>query len=316
MNAKLRIALGAPLIGLVLTWSLFFIGSFVQAQNNGDWQQNRAINWGIYYFLAGIAVFAAGSVYAFRVSDVEVSAKKTKAAQAVLKFAGFGVVLSAVAGAIFAFILFTGSLASDNPYKLVESYIPIILIAGVVVVSILQATVWRKSQAEPGAPADPRKRALALAWVVPIIGTAFALIVGLLSYSGNPNVSVWVWVITLSIILASVLIGTHFASVARGLVKVEVRDNTVEIGGGANRLNFVLAVVFGAVVNFVAFGTGMGAASGIFNYSYDDEGNQIATSAGFSADWWANQFVPSLVFLLLAQVAVYISVSMRHRNAE
>ena len=316
MNAKLRTALGAPLVGLVLTWSLFFIGAFTTSMIPVQEYSAEVLHLDVYWFLAGIAVFAAASVYSFRVADGQVAEHKSLASAAVLKFAGFSVVLSAVSGAVFAFVLFANSIGRGfSANRLLETYLPIIVMAGVVVVSILQATVWRKSQSEPGAPADPRKRALALAWVIPIIGSALALIIGLLSYSGNQNVSVWVWVVTLSIIMASVLLGTYFASVARSLVKREVRENTVEVGGGASKLNFVLAVVFGAAVTFAAFLAGVGAATSLGSASYDGE-TVAAVAPRFSSDWWGNQFVPSLVFLLMAQAIIYFSVTLRHKNAE
>ncbi len=316
MNAKLRIALGAPLVGLVLTWSLWFIASYVQAAFFTGYDSRNALHWNVYLYLAGIAVFAGASVFAFRVADSEVAESRTLSSVAVLKFAGFGVIVAAAAGAVYALTLFFNSVSSDSPNKLLETYVPIVLVAGVVVVAILQATAWRKSQSEPGAPADPRKRALALAWTLPIIGSALALIIGLVAYSGTTNVSIWVLVVTLSIIMVSVLIGTHFAAIARGLVKREVRENTVEVGGGASKLNFVLAVVFGAAVNAIAFGMGMSAASNLFSYTYSNDGTPLSSGIQMTSDWWGNQFAPSLVFLLLAQAIVYFSVTMRHRTAE
>ncbi len=316
MNAKLRIALGAPLVGLVITWSLFFIGAFTTSTIPVQDNSGQILHLDVYWFLGGIAAFAAASVFSFRIADGAVAEHKSLASGAVLKFAGFSVVVSAAAGAVFAFVLFANSIGQTfSTNRLLETYVPIIVMAGVVVVSILQATVWRKSQSEPGAPADPRKRALALAWVIPIIGSALALIIGLLSYSGNQNVSVWVWVVTLSIIMASVLLGTYFASVARSLVKREVRENTVEVGGGASKLNFVLAVVFGAVVTVVAFVTGAAAATSLGSSNYDG-GYTPAIEPRFSSDWWGNQFVPSLVFLLMSQAIIYFSVTLRHKNAE
>ena len=316
MNAKLRIALGAPLVALIITWSLWFAGAYVQQALFNNYNFRNEFHWNVYLYLAGIAVFAGASVFSFRVADAEVAVARTPSAVAVLKFSGFGVIVAAAAGAVFALTLFFGSVSSDSPNKLLETYVPIVLVAGVVVVAILQATAWRKSQSEPGAPADPRKRALALAWALPIIGSALALIIGLVSYSGNTNVSIWVLVVTLSIILVSVLIGTHFAAVARGLVMFEVRENKVEVGGGASKLNFVLAVVFGAVVNVIAFVMGSTAASSAFTYNYDDNGNSVSTGLNLNSDWWGNQFAPSLVFLLLAQAIVYFSVTVRHKNAE
>jgi hypothetical protein len=186
----------------------------------------------------------------------------------------------------------------------------------VIVVAVLQATAWRKSDSVPGEPADPRKRALALAWALPILGSALALIIGLVSYSGNSNVSIWVLVVTLSIIMVSVLIGTHFATIGHALVKQQVRENTVEVGGGASKLNFVLAVVFGAAVNVLAFSLGAAAAANIYRVNYNNDGTQTLSAAHLDGDWWGNQFAPSLSFLLLAQAITYFSVTMRHRKAE
>ena len=316
MNAKLRLALGAPLVGLIITWSLWFVGSFAQTAFFSGMNASNELHWNVYLYLAGIAVFAGASVFAFRVADAEVASARSSSSVAVLKFAGFGVVVSAVAGAVYALALFFASVSSDSPNKLLETYVPIILVAGVIVVAVLQATAWRKSDSVPGEPADPRKRALALAWALPILGSALALIIGLVSYSGNSNVSIWVLVVTLSIIMVSVLIGTHFATIGHALVKQQVRENTVEVGGGASKLNFVLAVVFGAAVNVLAFSLGAAAAANIHTINYNNDGTQTLSAAHLDGDWWGNQFAPSLSFLLLAQAITYFSVTMRHRKAE
>ena len=66
--------------------------------------------------------------------------------------------------------------------------LPIILVTIVVVYVLLQASVFRKSEREDNEPSDPRRRALGLAWSLPIIGTALSLIIGLIAYRSSREI--------------------------------------------------------------------------------------------------------------------------------
>jgi hypothetical protein len=217
MNKKLRLALIAPLAGLMVTWSLFMVAHYFEL----SWDYNyTGLKWTVYLYLAGIVVVALKSGWAFRVADVAHAAGFT-GSRAVYRFAGLSVVLSLVAGAVFALGTFMSSFGSvwTGANKFLEVYLPIILVTAVVVLVLLSATVYRKSEAEPGAPKDPRKKALGLAWSLPIIGTALALIIGMMAYGGQQKIQSWVWVFIQAIILVSIVLGTHFAVKARAAVR-------------------------------------------------------------------------------------------------
>mgnify|MGYP000004554484 FL=1 len=314
MNAKLRTALLLPLVGLMVTWSLYLTAAYIDLPNQYD---SPGIRWTVYLYLAGIAVVAVASSVAFKISDALHAVTPTGITRSIYRFNGLAVVLSMVAGAIFAIGTFFSSFGMNfertGANKLLEVYLPIILVTGVVVYVLLQATVFRKSEAEPGAPADPRKRALGLAWSLPIIGTALALIIGLIAYGSQREVETWVWVLIQAVILASIVLGTNFAVKARSAVRVAAKERVV--GAGAMNLNFVLSVIFSAVVAIMSFTYGLMAISKLGNWSYGETRSEF-TPEPVTFSWALTDFVPSLLLLLLAEAGIYLTVTLRNRNAE
>ena len=308
MNKKLRLALIAPLAGLMATWSLFMVAHYFELA----WDYNyTGLKWTVYLYLAGIVIVALKSGWAFRVADVA-HASGVSGSRSVYRFTGLAVVLSLVAGAVFALGTFMSSFGSvwTGANKFLEVYLPIILVTAVVVLVLLSATVYRKSEAEPGAPADPRKKALGLAWSLPIIGTALALIIGMMAYGGQQKIQSWVWVFIQSIILVSIVLGTHFAVKARAAVRVAVKEKVV--GAGALNLNFVLSIVFGAVVLIMAFSMGMAA----FDELRDWTGMGAPVLRPVTASWLIQNFVPALLLLLLAEIGTYLTITFRNKEVQ
>ena len=309
MNLKLRLALIAPLAGLLVTWSLFMTAHYFEM----GWDyEYRGFHWTVYLYFVGIAALIAKAAWSFRVADIA-HAAGVAASRSVYRFAGLAVVLSLVAGAVFAIGTFFSSFGRGfgRPNEFLEVYLPIILMTLVVVAGLLSATVYKKSSAEPGAPKDPRKRALGLAWSLPILGTALALIIGLIAYGNRREIETWVWVLIQAVILASVLLGTHFAVKARAAVRVAVKERVV--GAGALNLNFVLSVIFGAVVVIMAFSYGMSAIDKLGNWTYGDMSSTFYYRE-FTFGWLVQDFLPALVLLLLATVGTYLSVVMRNKE--
>ena len=305
MNAKLRFTLALPLIGFWLAWGLFALGVGTSVRSE------VALNPATYWFLAGLAVFAAGTTTAFRVSDIEVAARPSAAAKGVLRFSGFMLVLFSVAGAIYAFASFLTAFGVTAENRFLQSYLPIILIALVVVVSILLATVFRKSEAarEADAPKDPRRRALALAWSVPLLGSALALVIAAISFAPGSNPSAWIAVWLFAIIAVAVTLGTHFASKARGLDAPTIQAKQRQAAAGAGRLNFVLMVVFGAVATVYGTQWSLITIDQLTHYvadPYMDSFDKI----------WRDQLIPSLIFMVLGTGVVYLNFLLRHRDEE
>ncbi len=314
MNSKLRIALLLPLVGLLVTWSLFLTANYFELPTR-DGYNDPGMRWEVYLYLAGIAVVALASSIAFSISDSLHVKQPEGITRSVYRFNGLAVVLSMVAGAIFAIGTFLSSfgMAFDRPgaNKLLEVYLPIILVTVVVVYVLLQATVFRKSENEDNAPADPRRRALGLAWSLPIIGTALALIIGLIAYGSSREIETWVWVVIQSLILASIILGTHFAVKARSAVRIAARERVV--GAGALNLNFVLSIVFSAVVGIMAFAYGSTAISKLGSFYYLDD-REVYESKAIDAAWILQDFLPALILLLLAEAGIYLTITLRNRN--
>lgn len=311
MNSKLRIALLLPLVGLLATWSMYLTAAYIDLPKPYD---APGIQWTVYLYLGGIAVVALASSVAFKISDALHAVTSTGITRSVYRFNGLAVVLSMVAGAIFAIGTFLNSFSSNfdvtGGNKLIEVYLPIILVTIVVVYVLLQATVFRKSEAEEDAPADPRKRALGLAWSLPIIGTALALIIGLIAYGSSREVETWVWVLIQAVILTSIILGTNFAVKARTTKRMAARERVV--GAGAMNLNFVLSVIFSSVVAIMSFSYGLSAIDQLAIRNYSDSTQRLPVTA----DWLITDFVPALLLLLLAEAAVYLTVTLRNSKAE
>ena len=311
MNSKLRTALLLPLVGLLATWSMYLTAAYIDLPNP---YEPVGIQWTVYLYLGGIVVVALASSFAFKISDALHVKMPHGITRSVYRFNGLAVVLSMVAGAIFAIGTFLESFNSSfsavGANKLIEVYLPIIIVTGVVVFVLLQATVFRKSEAEEDAPTDPRKRALGLAWSLPVIGTALALIIGLIAYGSSREVETWVWVLIQAVILTSIILGTHFAVKARTSKRMAARERVV--GAGAMNLNFVLSIIFTAAVGIMSFSYGLSAIDKLAFREYTDSAKRLPVTA----DWLITDFIPALLLLLLAEAAVYLTVTLRNSKAE
>ena len=304
MNAKLKATVALPLASLWLTWGLFAAGVALSPQN-----YSPIADFTTYWFLGGIAILAVGSAVAFRLADFEVSSRPTRASRSVLSFASFSLIMASVAGGIYAFTVFTSVFGMAAQDKFLHGYLPIILVALIVVGAILQATVLRKSaaEAEVGGKRDPRKVALGLAWSVPLLGSALALVIAAIVAGSKVEITAWLWVFLLTLVGASVTVGTHFASKARGFGVRQVRQREEESGTGAGRLNYVFTVVVGAVASTTGFFMALNAVG---NLTHHDEFTDYEGPQKIVTD----SLIPGVLFLLLGTALVYITFILRHRK--
>jgi len=241
-----------------------------------------------------------------------------------------GVVLSLVAGAVFALASFSGAWNSYSPsddpigLRLLNVYLPIVLATALVVFVILAAFVFRKDA--PDIPAGEKdedrkklQRAIGLAYASPIIGTAFAIIFGLVVYDiTKTTLDVWIWVIIQSMIAVSIIIGTRFAAQARSSKPLPVKQRRT--GQAAVNLNLVLAIVFGAVVSLMAFAMGFQAISNLEVWPDWKENmtgmEQQAKILAPSIGWFIQDMLPALVLLMLAAFGIYRTTTSRHSDKD
>lgn len=322
MNKKLRFIVRLPLIGLNAWWVTFMFAIYVANQENrGSVANAPDFKLAPYLYLLGIGLLAVSSVVAHALADNERLSKDTEATRSLFRFASLAVIVSLVAGAVYAFATFLGSFgyAGANASimsRLLQVYLPIVLATALVVVVLLRATVFRKSSAhergESGKMA-PAQKALIFGYVSPVVGTAIAIILGLVFYDAQGRtLDIWAWVVIQAIIGASVVLGTRFASAAKaGKPVVKPAKKTVAGAVGAVNLNLVLTVIFGAAVTLMAFAMGSDAVSQLNNNGYYLDGEWVNGSSVPTWKWFMDKMLPAYLLLLSASLGVCLSTISR-----
>ena len=320
-----------PLVGLVAGWSLFMVASwsnlYVQPlyDDNGFWiSDGGVVRASTYLFLAGITVFTVLSLLALRVSvalrgEVGVDEPLTKAGY---RFANLSVIIGLAGAVIFGITNFFSAFnrfGDNEPVvnRLIGVYLPIILAAALVVVVILVAFVYRpdsQSSNDEKTPAlSARQRAMGLAYAIPIIAGAISIVFGLVVYDiTQTSLEAWVWVIIQVIIAAGIILGTRYARQARAEKPQAPKPRTAWASGAWN-LNFVLSIVFGAVVSIMAFVFGTMSFEELRDYKFDYAGWDVEP---ITANWLLGDFAPALVLILLAGIGLYATITERHREPE
>ncbi len=331
-----RSAIKFPLYALAITWSLFMLGILVEInQPETYWPPSGEpvypeprVQLQVYLFLLAITVFAMVAQYALKQAVQLRLTIETPLARAAHRFNNLGVILSLLAGAIFAVGNFLGAWnrydRNDEPVwiRLLNVYVPIILATALVVYVILSAFVFRKDA--PDIPEDQRdeeraklQRAVGLAYAAPIIGTAIAIIFGLVVYDiTKTTLDTWIWVVIQAIIAVSIILGTTFAAKARAARPLPPREH--RSGVAAVNLNFVLSIVFGVVVLVMAFSLGAEAINNLVQWPEwrenmaDEEYRRtiLAPSLG----WFVQDLLPAMVLLALAEVGIYRTLVIRNSD--
>ena len=331
---QIQKAIALPLIGEVWAW-VFFVGAIAadieQSQANGGYgtfSDAVQVHIATYLYLLAIAGFSFAAVAGQRIaisSRAELG-EGHSLARAAHRLGNFAVVLGLAFGVIFAFSSFMmgfgfGVGGQALIIKLLNVYLPIVLSTALVVYVILRAFVFSSATIVEGKKVKrgltEAQKALALGYAVPILATAFAIILGLAVFDATrTNLDVWVWVLIQVIVVGGVVQGTRFAAKAKA-GKVKPPRERKALAAGAAMLNYVLSVVFAVVVSIMAFTYGAGAINKLEVYAtYDQNGNVLKPSylRAVSVDWAINDFLPALVLLGVAVVGVYWT--MNARNAE
>lgn len=318
-----------PLVGLVSGWSFFMTASWanlyvqpVYDENNFWVSDGGVVRASTFLLLAGITVFSILSLLALRIS---VAHRATVGhgeplVTAGYRFANLSVIVGLAGAVIFGLATFLSAFSrfGDNEpvlNRFIGVYLPIILAAALVVVVILVAFVFR-NDGETAADGkktalSARQKAMGLAYAVPIIAGAIAIVFGLVVYDiTQTSLEAWVWVIIQVIIAAGIILGTRYARQARAEVPQPPKPRTAWASGAWN-LNFVLSIVFGAVVSIMAFVFGTGSFEQLRDYNFDYVGWDVKP---VSLDWLLGDFSPALVLILLAGIGLYATMTERHRQ--
>ena len=304
-----------------------------QWAEDGPIYPDPTIQWQVYIFLLGITVFALVALKSLHSAVGLRTSWDNPLAKSAHRFANLAVILSLVAGAVFAVGNFLGAWNSydlrGEPVwmRLLNVYLPIVLATALVVYTLLSAFVFRKNapdipEGEKDEDRTKLQRAVGLAYAVPVIGTAIAIIFGLTVYDiTKTSLDAWIWVIIQAIIGFSIILGTTFAARAKSARALPPRER--KSGVAAVNLNFVLSIIFGVVVLIMAFTLGFAGVDGLIEYSdrlelidgkevYNYERIMEAPSIG----WLIEDMLPPILLLLLAEWGIYRTVIIRNQEAK
>lgn len=318
-----------PLLGLIGGWVFFMFAAwsnlFVQPEYDaqGMWlNEGPIIRPSTYLYLAGIATFSLASLKGLKIS----AALRTQQNQpegltlAAYRLGNLSVIIALAGGAIFALASFLGAFGGSTAEaslleRLLGVYLPIVLATALVVVVLLLAFVFRNDRkddhAATNAGLDARQKALGLGYAIPIIAAAIAIIFGLVVYDvTGTSLEAWVWVIIQVIIAAGIILGTRYARFAKAEKPAPPKPRTAWASGAWN-LNFVLSIVFGAVVSVMAFVFGVGSFEELRDYNFGYAGWDVAP---ITLAWFLGDFAPALVLILLVVIGLYSTITERHRS--
>lgn len=323
----------SPLIGLTLGWLSFMAGIWsdlyspvMQFDRNGNLLNEPQVQLSTYLFLIGLILFATFALIGQRKALALRSLEDTPLARAVHRANNLAVILSLVAGAVYAIGNFLGAFNTYDSrdasplVRIFGVYVPIILATILVVVVLLVAFVFRKDAPDLASTEHDDERAklqryVGLAYASPVIGTAIAVILGLVVFDvTRTDLDVWIWVVIQAIIATSIIIGTSFA--ARVRLSMPLPPKPRRTGLAAVNLNLVLTIVFGAVVVIMSFSFGANAIQELVVWPEYIDGAQDKliepTVRVPELSWWFAKMLPAIVLLWLAEDGIYRSIMIRH----
>jgi hypothetical protein len=328
-----------PLIGLVVGWTLFmfaiYADLFVQPRYDSRGMyigEAQVVAVSTYLFLIGIVVFGLLSLRGQQLAlhARELAGLEASLPRAAHRFTNLTVVISLVGGAIYAIGNFLDAFTTfgnqdvNLMIRLFDVYVPIVLATILVIYILLRAFVFRKQNLKGAKKKglSESEKALGLGYAIPILFTAVAIIFGLVVYDiTRTDLQVWVWVIIQVIVALGILLGTRFAAKAKSVKEAAPRVRQTLAAGAAN-LNFVLSIVFGAVVSVMSFTFGAGAIESLRvwpEYEEPAKGEEEYyyqmswTVADFEWKWFFESMLPALVLLLIAAVGIYLFITERNQ---
>jgi hypothetical protein len=161
------------------------------------------------------------------------------------------------------------------------------------------------------------RRNLALGYSLPIIGGAVALIFGLVVSDLWGPLDIWVWTIIQAILGGSFVWGTRTSTQAFNYAI----DNGKKLGAtkGARNLNFVLGIIWSAVVAIMAFvnlSMAVGKLSGWRSVSGTGKVGQTVPTGEYikplTNDILFGDFLPAFVLLLILLSGIFLLLSERN----
>ncbi len=316
-------AIALPLIGLILVWVFSMVSQYVGMTVEQNQSPTRP---SAFVMLLGLLVAGLTSLIGRGWAIRAETTIPSDLARAAVRFGNLAIVLSLGALTFFAIGIFMSGFNDYNRIgtvgdRFVWLYLPIILATAAVIFLLLRAFVFGQGSTHVDGEEKPRmserQRALALGYAVPILCTAFAIILGLFIYDATrTNLQTWVWVIIIAIVGFGVIAGTRFAAKARA-ARSEAPKPRTALAAGAATLNFVLSVVFGATVSLLAFSLGSEALNKLMMMPVMPMGGNPTLDAitnNLTPEWFINDMLPAAILIKLAAFGIYLSITERNRE--
>ena len=321
MDAKLNRALWVSGIGVHVFWIAAVTSTWIGMRYEGYEDTSSGFlgfkHWSLYALLLGLGIASFLVTLAHAAADrVAHENVDSLSARGVFRVISVLVILALVFGAVLAFAILISGFSQNYSSlgdRLLSVELPIALDTALVVWVLLRATVLRRGEKLANTDSrkmSPERKALVWGYVLPILGTAVAIVMGIEVYNlQGRSLDVWSWTVIQAIIGLSIVFGTRFAVRARAGVVAPVRERKVVAGAvGAVNLNLVLSIVFVAVVGIMSFSFAEGALNDLRSYSNT---SGIPTWEAPSLSWWISKMVPSYLLLVFATTGLYLSVRLR-----
>jgi hypothetical protein len=154
------------------------------------------------------------------------------------------------------------------------------------------------------------RQALSLGYALPVIGTTLAIVLGLMVRDlTQTDLNIWIWVLIQLIIGFSLIFGTWYANVADGFRSKS--GKRLGATKGARLINFIIGIIWSAVVTIMAFAYGQGAVEKLTDYQNSKPRIRPLTWGLILDDW-----LPALTLLLIAAGGIYLLLWARTRDVE
>ena len=274
--------IGAWVLVLVATYTDLFVTPIVE---DGVYLgESPAVRASIYLLVGAVALVAVVALISQRLAVKArlADGPESRLPRAAHRFSTLTIIITLAFATILGMTVFVSSFPGGREQvgigvRFLTTYVPILLYAAIIVTVLLVGFVFRRdslpksvaSDDAPSIPAQgseqtpPNTRYLGGAYALPIIAGAIALIFGLVVYDlTQTRLEWWIWVIIHLIIAAGIIAGTVLAEKA---IREEAgaESSRTRITRSSRILNFVLSVVFIAVVTVMGFSTGTSAIEGL-----------------------------------------------------
>lgn len=281
----------AWLFYVIALWSDIAITSGLTSEELYGQNSKQFVSPSSYLIFAALAVLAFGSLIAKKkiLKSRSIFSIQTKLSQAVEYFASTIIIIALALSVLAAIAGFMSNFFSygENEVAVIrifDAYVPILLYTALVVFVLLAGFVFTKASTPnatvakhatetppPSATnvatsllseadtqqtnsAPNSQRSVGLAFTIPIVTVAIALILGLIVYDiTRTSIEVWIWVIIQAIVATGIVLGTLYAVKS---IRAQRAAGKPEGGAavGSQVLNLVLSIVFAGVITLMSLG--------------------------------------------------------------